>query len=202
MEAGVRKQAGCEGKPPSGGAAAPVFLLPPQAERQWPPAALRPTRRARRPLAPPTAGGNGPTAAAVSALAPDVSDTAAQPQPPAVAALSPHPPQLLGSTSPASATSAPLEGRPVPWAQLGPLALIEQRLGVGGASFRLLAPQDVDAVFDMYLDRGGGGGGGGGGGWGRKRRRVEEVEGCGICAGWRPTAHRVVASNGSHAWPA
>ncbi len=41
------------------------------------------------------------------------------------------------------------------WAQLGPLALIEQRLGVGGASFRLLAPQDVDAVFDMYLDRGG-----------------------------------------------
>ncbi|GLC46867.1 hypothetical protein PLESTM_001936200 [Pleodorina starrii] len=55
------------------------------------------------------------------------------------------------TTSPAP----PLEGTPVPWASLGPsLDLIQQRFRVGSSTFRLLAPRDVDAVMDMYLDKG------------------------------------------------
>ncbi|EFJ47758.1 hypothetical protein VOLCADRAFT_91666 [Volvox carteri f. nagariensis] len=45
-------------------------------------------------------------------------------------------------------------GTPVPWARLGPsLDLIQQRLQVGRATFRLITPGDVDAVMDMYLEQ-------------------------------------------------
>lgn len=41
------------------------------------------------------------------------------------------------------------------WVSLGPsLDLIQQRLLIGGATFSLLAPRDVDAVIDLYLDLG------------------------------------------------
>ncbi|GIL85982.1 hypothetical protein Vretimale_9023 [Volvox reticuliferus] len=57
----------------------------------------------------------------------------------------------------AAAPSSPpsLEGTSVPWASLGPsLDLIQQRYRIGGATFRLLAPRDVDAVMDMYIEKG------------------------------------------------
>ncbi|MEW5316990.1 MAG: hypothetical protein WDW38_008325 [Sanguina aurantia] len=37
---------------------------------------------------------------------------------------------------------------------LGPLPLIEQQLSIAGSVFSLVAPQDVDAVMDMYIDKG------------------------------------------------
>ncbi|GIL61774.1 hypothetical protein Vafri_16165 [Volvox africanus] len=59
------------------------------------------------------------------------------------------------ASSSSSSSSPSLEGTPVPWASLGSsLDLIQQRFRIGGATFRLLAPRDVDAVMDMYLEKG------------------------------------------------
>lgn len=38
---------------------------------------------------------------------------------------------------------------------LGPLSVLQQSLRVGGTVFTLLAPSDVDAVIDLYIDAGG-----------------------------------------------
>lgn len=37
---------------------------------------------------------------------------------------------------------------------IGPLPLIEQQLSIAGSVFSLVAPKDVDAVMDMYIDKG------------------------------------------------
>ena len=69
-----------------------------------------------------------------------------------------------GSPSPtgtaAAATQAPAssdsasssEGRMLEGLSLGPLSILRQRLRVEGHVFNLVAPSDVDAVIDLYMD--------------------------------------------------
>ena len=48
-----------------------------------------------------------------------------------------------------------LEGRLIPGLQLGRLAMLQQRLRVGGMDFTLLMPSDKDVVYDLYSSAGG-----------------------------------------------
>ena len=48
-----------------------------------------------------------------------------------------------------------LEGRLIPGLQLGRLAMLQQRLRVGGNDFTLLMPSDKDVVYDLYSSAGG-----------------------------------------------
>ena len=48
-----------------------------------------------------------------------------------------------------------LEGRLIPGLQLGRLAMLQQRLRVGGKDFTLLMPSDKDVVYDLYSSAGG-----------------------------------------------
>ncbi len=47
-----------------------------------------------------------------------------------------------------------LEGVPLPGLSLGPLPLLRQRLRIGGTTFSLVMPADVDQVLDLYIDAG------------------------------------------------
>ena len=47
-----------------------------------------------------------------------------------------------------------LEGRLIPGLQLGRLAMLQQRLRVGGKDFTMLMPSDKDVVYDLYSSAG------------------------------------------------